>query len=489
MLYFQWLILPLYSLIIIIAMVTVLMENRQPAKALAWLMVLALVPVAGLVLYIFFGQNISKRHRQLMRERSLYGKLAKNKTHNDVVNADGQIELPLKANEESGTIGDHLPLIRLFSHQEWAHIYKHNEVDVYTSGKDFFPDFIACLKAANHHIHLLTYIIDDDNLGNEVADVLMEKARSGVEVRLIYDDVGCWRTPNRFFRRMTDAGVNVRPFMPVHFPMLTSKVNYRNHRKICIVDGVEGFIGGMNIADRYVSGTKRFGWRDTHLRLRGGAVRGMQHVFLADWHFVSREQIVANDYFPRIPADVSNSCMAQVVTSSPTSTAPDIMQGYVSIIQQAKQYVYIETPYFMPTETVLFALRTAALSGVDVRLMVPYHSDARFPEWASRSYVMQVLDVGVKVYFYKAAFNHTKMLISDDSLCTCGSTNVDFRSFENNFEANIFFYDRNMAQRMKQVFLEDLRRSVLINDVKVISKRPFINRLWESIVRLFAPLL
>ena len=223
--------------------------------------------------------------------------------------------------------------------------------------------------------------------------------------------------------------------------------------------------------------------------IRGGAVYGIQEAFLADWFFVSQDLITDKIYYPAIDDNIKNKCLAQVVTSSPTSTYPDIMQGYVRIILEAKKYVYIETPYFLPTEPVLLALRTAALSGVDIRLMIPRHSDAKLAEWASRSYVMQVLDAGVKVYFYKAGFNHSKLLISDDTLCTCGSTNVDFRSFDNNFESNVFFYDNEMALRMKKVFMEDQRRCILINDVKIISNRPFFYRFWESVVRLFAPLL
>lgn len=474
MIYFNWFVIPVYSIIIILTMVAVLMDNRQPAKALAWLMVLAFVPVAGIILYFFFGQNTRK-------ERIIGRQSLEELKKRSMLNFVSQNEILVPESHEQ--------LIHLFSRQGWALPFKNNDVDIFTCGSEFFPALMDSFRKAKHHIHLLTYIFDDDELGRQVADILIEKAKEGVEVRVIYDDVGCWRVPSRFYDRMRKSGVDIRAFMQVRFPMLTSKVNYRNHRKLCVIDGCEGFIGGMNIAQRYITGTAKQAWRDTHLRIKGGAVYGLQSAFLSDWFFVSQRLIDDHVYYPSIPQSLDNHCLAQIVTSSPISTWPDIMQGYVRIILEAKRYVYIETPYFLPTEPVLFALRTAALAGVDVRLMIPRHTDARFVEWASRSYVMQVLDAGVKVYFYKAGFNHSKLLICDDTLCTCGSTNVDFRSFENNFEANAFFYDEQMALRLKQVFMEDQRHSILINDVRIISNRPFFYRLWESIVRLLAPLL
>ncbi len=455
-------------------MITVLMDNRQPAKALAWLMVLAFVPVIGIALYIFFGQNIRKDRR--IDKKSLE-------------DLQRRSMLSFVGNDEIMTVEQHKELISLFSHQVWALPFKNNKVEIFTSGREFFPFFFDIIRQAKHHIHLLTYIIEDDELGNKLSDILIEKANNGVEVRLVYDDVGCWKVNSSFFKKMTDAGVEVYPFMPVHFPMLTSKVNYRNHRKICVIDGQHAFIGGMNIAQRYITGTKRFAWRDTHLYVQGNVVYGIQSLFLSDWYFVSRELVASKEYFPKNTSNIDNACLAQVVTSSPTSTWPDIMQGYVKIILNAKQYVYIETPYFMPTEPVSFALRTAALSGVDVRLMIPYHSDARFPEWASRSFILQALDAGVKIYVYRKAFNHSKILISDDSICSCGSTNVDFRSFENNFEANLFFYNNDVALKMKEVFLEDIKHCILYNDIRQVNNRPFFHRLWESVVRLLAPLL
>jgi cardiolipin synthase len=230
----------------------------------------------------------------------------------------------------------------------------------------------------------------------------------------------------------------------------------------------------MNIALRYANK-----WRDTHMLVRGGVVNAIQRAFLVDWYFVSQTLITGRKYYPEPKVKVSNNCIAQIVTSSPVTPDPEMMQGYVRIIVEARRYVYMETPYFLPTESIMFALRTAAIAGVDVQLMVPFKSDAKVVEWASRSYVLQAIDAGVKVFAYKREFNHSKILVADDALCTCGSTNIDFRSFENNFEANIFFYDEDMARRMKQVFIDDLQHCISADELKYTHRTSYIQRLWE----------
>ena len=379
--------------------------------------------------------------------------------------------------------------MKLFTNQNWALPFKDNEVSIFTDGYEFVSTLLYNIGQAQDHIHLDTYIIEDDPLGNLVADALIDKARQGVEVRLLYDDVGCWRVKDRFFNRMKAAGIQVYAFMPVRFPAFTGKVNYRNHRKLCVIDGKVGFIGGMNIALRYVKGTARQTWRDTHLCIRGGAVYAIQRAFLVDWYFVSRTLVTDRRYYPPVDKIIDNNCLTQIVTSSPVSPWPDIMQGYVRVLLQAHRYVYMESPYFLPTEPVLFAMRTAALAGVDVRLIVPRHGDAKLVEWASRSYLMEVIEAGVKVYLYEPGFNHSKILVSDDNLSSCGSTNIDFRSFENNFEANAFFFNEGMALRLKKVFLTDQAQSTLVDDVSYFIKRPFLQRLLESLVRLLSPLL
>lgn len=464
----------IYAFTVTATILTVLMDNRQPAKTMAWVLVLLFVPVVGIVLYFFFGQNVRKM--RFISQRSL-----DQLTRRSMLEFVEQRELRLP--------DEYRTQIRLFANQNMSLPFKDNEADIYTSGYDFFPALLRAIAEAKHHIHLEVYIFADDALGRLVADALIARSKAGVEVRLIYDDVGSWRVKKSFFERMRNAGIDVHAFMPVKFPAFTSKVNYRNHRKLCVIDGTVGFIGGMNIALRYVKGTPRQPWRDTHLCVRGGAVYALQCSFLVDWYFVDRTLITNRRYYPPVPWRINNDCIAQVVTGSPVAQWPDMMQGYVRVLLEAQQYVYIATPYFLPTEPILFAMRTAALAGVDVRLMLPRHSDSRLLEWASISYVMETLEAGVKVLLYTAGFNHSKLLVCDDSLCTCGSANVDFRSFENNFEANIFFYDRTMALRMKQVFLDDEAHCTTIGNVRELTHRPFRLRLWESVVRLISPLL
>ena len=474
MIYVHWLFLVVYSIIIIITMVRVLMDNRQPAKTMAWMLVLMFIPFLGIILYIFFGQNTRKERKiwqqglDAFPKRSMLGFVEQK-----------DFTIP----EAYGTIRN------LFMNQNLALPFKNNEVEIYTSGYDFFPSLLMEIGKAEHHIHIDTFIISDDPLGRIIADALIDKAKQGVEVRLIYDDVGSWRTPNSFFMRMRNEGIGVYAFMPVRFPAFTGKVNYRNHRKIIVIDGKVGFIGGMNFAQRYIKGNKNVKWRDTHIKINGPAVYGLQRAFLIDWFYADRTLITDRKYYPEIKIKQPNNCLIQIVTSSPTSVWEELEQGYIKILLSAKQYVYMETPYFLPTEPIFFAMRTAALSGVDVRLMVSLKTDSKLIQMASSSYLAQAVKAGVKVLCYKNGFNHSKLLVADDNVSSVGSANIDFRSFENNFEANAFFYDEEMAQRIKNIFLTDETECVLLEDIKEINQKSFLYRLWESVIRLLSPLL
>jgi len=474
-----------YVLIVVAAaaaIIHVLMDNRQPAKTMAWVLVIGFVPVIGVIFYLFFGIN----HR---KERIISQGQMDELTKRSMLSFVEQHNFRVPERQK--------PLVDLFVNQNLALPFKVGQVDIMTDGYAFFPELLKDIAAATHHIHMNMYIIEDDALGRLVADALKAKARQGVKVRLIYDDVGCWRVGRRFFEQMREAGVEVAPFLPVRFPSFTSKVNYRNHRKIIVIDGRVGYIGGMNIARRYVSTQ----WRDTMLRVRGGVIYALQRAFLVDWYFVDHTLITDRIYYPPVDEEATPSVhsstsnvqrptsIAQVVTSGPMARYPEIMQGFVRIILAARRYIYIETPYFLPNEPILFALKTAALAGVDVRVMCPLSSDARFIDWASRSYLREIYDAGAQVYLYKPGFLHSKLLISDDSLVSCGSVNVDFRSLENNFEANVFVYDEGTALRLKKVFLDDQSQAVLLSDVPNRLHPRFYERLWESFTRLVSPLL
>ena len=474
-----------YVLIVVAAaaaIIHVLMDNRQPAKTMAWVLVIGFVPVIGVIFYLFFGIN----HR---KERIISQGQMDELTKRSMLSFVEQHNFRVPERQK--------PLVDLFVNQNLALPFKVGQVDIMTDGYAFFPELLKDIAAATHHIRMNMYIIEDDALGRLVADALKAKARQGVKVRLIYDDVGCWRVGRRFFEQMREAGVEVAPFLPVRFPSFTSKVNYRNHRKIIVIDGRVGYIGGMNIARRYVSTQ----WRDTMLRVQGGVIYALQRAFLVDWYFVDHTLITDRIYYPPVDEEATPSVhsstsnvqrptsIAQVVTSGPMARYPEIMQGFVRIILAARRYIYIETPYFLPNEPILFALKTAALAGVDVRVMCPLSSDARFIDWASRSYLREIYDAGAQVYLYKPGFLHSKLLISDDSLVSCGSVNVDFRSLENNFEANVFVYDEGTALRLKKVFLDDQSQAVLLSDVPNRLHPRFYERLWESFTRLVSPLL
>ena len=467
-------LMTLMWILIAVAIIHVVLDNRQPAKTMAWAMVIFFVPVVGVVFYLFFGMNhrkeklISQRSVDQLSKRSMLGFVEQHDLH-----------VPER----------YKPLVDLFVNQNLSLPFKDNQVDIMTDGYAFFPELLKDIAAARHHIHIDMYIIEDDALGRLITDALIDKAKSGVEVRIIYDDVGCWKVKHSFFEKMRESGIEIVPFLPVRFPSFTSKVNYRNHRKLVVIDGVIGYVGGMNIALRYVKGTGSQPWRDTMLRLTGGIVYSLQRSFLVDWYFVDRTLISDRKYYPTLDTTVENSCLAQLVTSGPTAKYPEIMQGYVRAITAARHYVYIETPYFLPNEPVLFALKTAAMAGVDVCLLCPYHSDARYTEWASRSYLRELSEAGARIFLYETGFMHSKLMIVDDSLSTCGSTNVDFRSFENNFELNVFIYDEGTALRLKKIFHDDLSHSIPLTSIPSWNRPHFFKRLWESFARLLSPLL
>nr|WP_320057613.1 cardiolipin synthase [uncultured Bacteroides sp.] len=456
---------------IIGTIIVVVLDNRNPVKTIAWILILTFLPLVGLVFYFFFGRST---RRERIIGKKIYNRLMKKPVAEYL--AQDKCQFP----------DEYARLIQLFKETNQALPFEGNRVVAYTDGYAKLQSLLCELSKAKHHIHMEYYIIEDDAVGRLVRDVLIDKARSGVEIRIIYDDVGCWHVPNRFFEEMKDEGIEVRAFLKVRFPLFTSKVNYRNHRKIVVIDGRVGFVGGMNLAERYIRGVKWGVWRDTHILIEGKAVHGLQTAFLVDWYFVDRTIVSSSRYFPRI--EPCGKALAQIVTSDPIGPWKEIMQGLTIAISGAKKYFYMQTPYFLPTEPILAAMQTAALAGVDVRLMLPKRADNRITHSASYSYLADVLRAGVKVYFYKKGFLHSKLMVSDDMFSTVGSTNLDFRSFEHNFEVNAFMYDAETALRMKEIFLLDQRYCSRIF-LKSWLKRPLRKRAVESVIRLLSPLL
>lgn len=467
-------VMSVYVVTILGIILMLLMENRSPVKSIAWIFVLILLPVAGLLLYILVGKSFRKK--MVISHRSL----AKWQERIETIKNDPILEKSFPVEYRN------FACLALKSSN--SSLYVKNGIKLFTTGSDFFDAMFADVEKATKYIHVEFYIFNSDTIGSKFIELLKRKAKEGVKVRVIIDDVGSWLMRKSSVREMRASGIEIYCFLKVSLPAINSKVNYRNHRKIVVVDGSVGYTGGMNVADRYVQGSKWGMWRDTHLRIEGEAVHGLQRVFLSDWYFVS--QTLLNDdalYYPNPEAPSGNS-LIQMVSSAPDSEWESIMQTFFMAIAQAKNYVYIQTPYFLPNATIVNALQCAALAGVDVRIIIPRHSDASFALKSSMTYIGEVLNAGVKVYFYEDGFIHSKTIVIDDNLSTVGSANMDFRSFEQNFEINTWIYDPEFANTMKNIFMADLQKSTEINHEEW-KKRSRLEKFGESWARLFSPLM
>ena len=453
----------------------VISENRNPVKSLAWITVLLLLPVVGIVLYAFFGRSL-KSERMISRGNKR--KLMKNR-RNYKVNIK---ELPVSDNAKQ--------LIKLGKSLTGNVSVPCNSIEILTSGKDKFDSLVEDISRAQKYINIEYYIFENDRIGRELSNALIAKAKEGIKVRIIYDHVGSFHVNNSFFKEMRQAGIDVLPFLKVTFPQLATHLNWRNHRKLVIIDGNVGYIGGMNIADRYVYDTAdgKRAWRDTHLRVTGAVVAELQNSFAIDWNFM--KQPLLNDCPTgenKISPD-SKAFQVQFIRSGPMGQWSNVAVMMCHAIAAAKKSVFIQTPYFIPTETLLIALQTAALSKVDVRLMIPRRGDSKLLTLASFSFIKSCLSAGIKVYLYEPGMLHVKTMVVDDDIFTTGSTNFDFRSIECNFECNLFIYDSEITQQAKDIFMLDLE-----NCTRVVSStwrhRPITQRALESLVRLFSPIL
>lgn len=454
-------------------------EKRDPAKTSTWVLLLIALPILGLILYIFFGQN--RRKEKIFSRKEVQDiEQIEYLSRKQVIRFSDKRDIDEKLSE-------HLSIITLLLNNSKALLTEHNEISIFQDGKDAFDSIIDALYSASSSIHIEFYIINNDKLGNRIKNILITKAKEGVKVRVIFDDVGSWSLPKRYIRELRDAGVEIFPFMEVRFPLLTSKVNYRNHRKIVVVDGKIGFLGGMNIADRYIEGSRRLGqWYDTMLRIEGDAVNSLQVIFLIDWYFVTGMIVKDRDkYFPK--NTITSYHPLQIVTSGPDSDWASIMQAFFHAITRANHHIYISSPYFIPNESILTALKTAALSGVDVRIILPGKSDSTVVYWSSLSYVAELLDAGIKVYLYQNGFNHSKLMMIDSKVATVGSANMDIRSFEDNFEVAAFIYDETITMLLEENFMSYLIQSQVIT-LQSWSKRPLKNSYKEALARLVSPL-
>lgn len=469
-----------YVVAIIVVIILVITDDKSPTRTLSWVMVLVFVPVLGIFLYIIFGQNFRKQKifsRKGLEDFQQIEKLS----FEQLKSLDRPEILQYKA------VYKKLHIMRLLLNNSKSIISQNNCIDILNNGAEKFSQLIAAIAGAKHHIHLEYYIFENDNIGNQIIDLLIEKSRLGVEVRLIVDHVGSWHLKKSYIKRLKEAGAMVQVFMPVVFPFFTSKINYRNHRKIVVIDGAIGFVGGINVADKYIYGTKKLGnWRDTHLKITGNAVHSLQTVFLTDWFFLTHKLPHDNVYFP--DNENKGNAIVQIVASGPDSRWAGIMQTYFMAIATARKNIYITTPYLLPNSSILTALKTAALSGVDVRLLIPRKSDSKVVYYASLSYVKRLISAGIKIYLYNQGFVHSKLMMVDGIMSSVGSANLDYRSFSLNFEVNALIYNEQTTEQLTNSFFKDLDDSTLITN-ELWDKRTRIQKLKSNIARLFAPLL
>lgn len=461
----------IYTLFSIISVI--LLENRNPVRSLAWMMVLILLPILGIALYLLLGQNyrkqklITKKRLKFVHERQIF-------------------DFDPKDVEWTELKPEHHKLINLLHQNNESIGFQDNNIEILSEGEQTFDSMFQAIRLAKEHIHIEFFIFGNDKISNQMRELLIQKAREGVRIRMIYDYFGSFLLSSKYILSMKEAGIYVKSFLPLRLRLNRSKINFRNHRKLLIVDGKYGFTGGLNVADRYVFGNQLGKWRDTFVRFEGKVVHGLQLQFLADWYFVEKKLIKNPKYYP--PAESFERNLVQVVSSGPDNDWEAIMQGISYAIATSSKYVYIHTPYFVPNEVIMNNLQTAALSGIDIRLMIPEKSDSRLSDACTFSYLGDALEAGIKVFIYKQGFLHSKAIVIDDFISIVGSANLDERSFNLNFETNAFIFERKTALHLKELFINDIQNSLELR-LSDWQNRKRRQKLKESFARLFSPII
>ncbi|OPA77863.1 cardiolipin synthase [Paenibacillus selenitireducens] len=467
---------------LILAIAVIFIERRNVGTTWAWLMVFLFLPGVGFIFYLLFGQNISKRKIYKIRK-----------------DQHEQIEQIVRMQQERFRGGNFVfreP--EALSYQDMIYMNltsanalysQDNDITVYTDGDEKFDALIESIAQAEHHVHLMYYIVRDDNLGRRLVQALTEKARENVQVRFMYDDIGSAGLKTTLFEELVQAGGKVAAFFPSRIPYINFRLNYRNHRKLAIIDGKIGYIGGFNVGDEYLGLDKRFGyWRDTHLKMEGSSVFQMQAQFILDWELASTERL--RDVSIYFPDNLQfNGCEgAQIVASGPNTEQEQIRNAYIKMINAAKHTLYLQTPYFVPDDSVMNALKMATLSGVDVRIMIPAVPDHKTVYMASYSYLGELLALGAKCYLYQKGFLHAKTMVADGKVATVGTANMDIRSFKLNFEVNAFIYGGKTPAQLQEIFQEDLRDASRLS-FKEYQARSRMQKIGESLTRLISPIL
>ena len=467
---------------IFLAIALIFLERRDPTSTWAWLLVLFFIPIFGFLIYLLLGRQLRQKHLFRWEGRNKIGIEKLIDYQLDAI--ENETFEFLKTDTEK--YGDMIYLHLLNNHSV---LTQDNDVEVFTDGRDKCEALLEDLENARDHIHIQYYIFRLDGIGKRIEEILIRKAKSGVKVRMLFDDIGSRGLHVKHFKKLMDSGGEVAAFFPALLPLINPRLNYRNHRKIVIVDGRIGYIGGFNVGDEYLGLSKKFGyWRDTHLRIEGSAIHPLQTRFILDWNQASPKTNIqySERFFPAIPR--KGTVGLQIVSSGPDSEWEDIKDGYLKMIFLAKEYIYIQTPYFIPDTSMLDALRIACLSGVDVRIMIPNKPDHMFVYWATYSNIGLLLKAGARVYIYENGFIHAKQIVVDDQVSTVGTANIDVRSFRLNFEVNAFIYDAEKSHELAEIFEEDIQNSTELTLENYLERERLI-KVKESVSRLLSPIL
>ena len=474
----------LYIINVLCIISVIFIERRKPSEIVGWILVIIVVPVVGFAMYLLVGETTSKRMVMRFDKKMAYDKLFRERRFDRTRDIIGHI-----SSVDDQYINKYRDMI-MMNERHGANLYTTgNTVTLFTDAGEKYDSLYNDIKDAKKSIHLLYFIFKSDVTGKRFISLLAQKAREGVEVRLLYDTIGSLRTRFRSFKEIINAGGKVCKFFP---PINFLKINFRNHRKIVVIDGKTAYTGGMNIGDDYIGGHKRAKpWRDTHLKVTGPCVGSIQERFIMDWHHVSKERIEFSDaevlsrYFPE--PEIAGGLAAQVVSSGPDVEIQYIKYSYMKMINNAKKYIYMQSPYFIPDEAFMTSLKMAVDSGVDVRLMIPGIPDKRFVYILTTSYLEDLLRSNVKVYLYNG-FIHSKMFIMDGEVASIGTSNIDSRSFVLDFEINILFYDKDFSTKCERIFLDDIENSKAAS-IKQVEGRGYVRRMTESVMRILSPLL
>ncbi|MBQ9122849.1 MAG: cardiolipin synthase [Lachnospiraceae bacterium] len=466
----------------LLAIIIVFFQRKNPKTVWTWLLVLYFIPVVGFVFYLLIGIDMRKQKMFKVKE-------VEDRLHEMIRQQEWQIR-----NKQMGAsapdIEGYEDLVMYNLDTMGCMLTDDNDIDIYVDGNAKFDQLIEDMRQAEKFIHIQYYIIKNDVLFHRIIDVLKEKAAQGVEVRILYDAMGCRFVRKKYWKDLNQKGIKTAEFFPAFFRWFQLRINYRNHRKIVVIDNKIGYVGGFNIGKEYLGLDPKFGyWRDTHLRIKGEAIAGLELRFLLDWNYTAKENLFNEDkYTSGYEKGIRDGCDVQIIYSGPDTAHQQIRDNYISLINKAERCIYIQTPYFIPDEAMLSALMIALHSGIEVNLMIPCMPDHPFVYWATYSYMGEMVMNGANCYIYEEGFLHSKGVIVDEEVFCYGTANMDVRSFALNFEVNATVYDEPKAKEMTEIFKEDLKRCTLVTK-DMYAGRKLLIRFKEQISRLLSPLL